>query len=136
MKKTSQIYKFIEANRSLDKLMSQNLEYPIKIAYNIVKSKKELDEAIDYVMERFGIVCGNNVDFENISDEQNIILNGILSQEIEIDLPDILFQTMNPQPSLPPQQEYAFAVERTSLPHLGQEPNDSFSGAVNALFSA
>ena len=89
MKKTSQIYKFIEANRSLDRLISQNLEYPIKTAYNMVKSKKELDEAIDYVMERFGIVCGNNVDFENISDEQNVILNGILSQEIEIDLPDI-----------------------------------------------
>lgn len=89
MKRTAQIYKFIEANRSLDKLNEQNLEYPIKVAYNLIKARNELNNAIDYVMERFGIVCGNNVDFDNISDEHNKILNSILSQEIEIDLPDI-----------------------------------------------
>lgn len=89
MTQKSQIYKFIEANRSLDKLIAQNLEYPIKTAYNLVKAKKELDSAIEYVMERFGMVCGNDVDFDNISEEQNMILNGILSQEIEVELPEI-----------------------------------------------
>jgi hypothetical protein len=86
---TAQIYRIIEANRSLDKLISQDLEYPIRTAYNLIKIKRELDNSIDYVMERFGIVCGNKVDFENISDEQNVILNSILSQVIEIELPEI-----------------------------------------------
>ena len=89
MVKTSQVYKFIQSNRSMDKLISQDLEYPIKTAYNLVTAKKKLDDAIDYVMERFSIVCGEKVDFENISDEQNVILNGILSQEIDIELPEI-----------------------------------------------
>lgn len=85
----SEVYKFIEANRSLDKLISQNLEYPIKTAYNLIKAKNELDGAIDYVMERFGVICGDNIDFNNISNEHNTILNTLLSQEIEIDLPEI-----------------------------------------------
>lgn len=89
MTRTSQVYRFIEANHSLDRLITQNLEYPVKIAYNLIKTKKELDNAIDYVMERFSIVCGDNVDFENISDEQSMILNGILSQEIDVELPEI-----------------------------------------------
>lgn len=89
MTRTSQVYRFIEANHSLDKLITQNLEYPVKIAYNLIKAKKELDNAIDYVMERFSIVCGDSVDFENISDEQSMILNGILSQEIDVELPEI-----------------------------------------------
>lgn len=89
MIRTSQIYKFIQANRSMDKLISQDLEYPVKTAYNLVTTKKNLDNAIDYVMERFSIVCGEKVDFENISEEQNAILNGILSQEIDIEIPEI-----------------------------------------------
>lgn len=89
MTQTSQIYRFIEANQSLDKLISQNLEYPVKVAYNLIKAKKELDSAIDYVIERFRVICGDKVDFENITDEQSIILDSILSQEIDIELPEI-----------------------------------------------
>ena len=84
-----QIYKFIEANRSLEKLVSQNNEYPIKTAYKLIITKKLLDEAIDYVMSRFTDVCGGNVDFENLTDSQNAVLNEILSQDMEIELPDI-----------------------------------------------
>lgn len=89
MVKTGQIYKFIEANRSLDKLITQDLEYSIKTAYNLIKTKNEIGKSVDYIMERFSLVCGNNVNFENLTDEQQTILNGILSQDIEIDIPEI-----------------------------------------------
>lgn len=86
---TSTVCKIIEANRSLEKLISQNNEYPIKTSYNLIKVKKVLDEAINYVMERLAVICGNDVNFENATDEQKMILNSILLQEIDVEIPEI-----------------------------------------------
>ena len=92
MKVNGEVYRFIEANRSLDKICSQDNEYPIRSAYKLIKAKKELDDAIEYVMQRFSNVCGEAVDFENLNNEQNVILNSILSQEIEIELPELTIE--------------------------------------------
>lgn len=89
MTQVAEVYRFIECNRSLEKLILQNLSYPIRTAYSLIRAKRSLDEAIEYVMERLGLICGGDVDFENLTDEQNIVLNTLLSQEIEVDLPDI-----------------------------------------------
>ena len=89
MKVTSEIYKLIGANRSLEKLLKQDLNYPIRTAYKLVQMKKTLDETIEYVLDRLTLVYGDNIDFNNISDEKNLLINSILGQTIEIEIPDI-----------------------------------------------
>lgn len=89
MKISAEIYKFIRANHSLEKLLEQDINYPIKTAYNLIRTKDKLDDAIDYVMKRLSSVCGDDIDFEDLSNKDNSILNTILNQEIEIELPDI-----------------------------------------------
>lgn len=89
MTKTFEIYKLIEASRSLDKLIQQDLNYNIQVSYNLIKTKREIETAIDYVMERFAMLCGQDVDFDNLDEGQKNMLNALLSQSVDIEIPNI-----------------------------------------------
>lgn len=87
MVRSLEIYKLIIVNKALDKLIEQDLNYPINIAYKLSKSKIEIDKAVEYIMERINIVCGDNIDFTNLPN--NRVLRAIFSQTVDVDLPDL-----------------------------------------------
>lgn len=89
MLKVAAVYRFIECNRSLEKLMGQDLKYDIKTSYKLVRTKREIDEVVDYVMGRFSMLCDGDVDVENMTDNQRVIMNSLLYQPVEIDIPEI-----------------------------------------------
>lgn len=92
IEKEAEVYKFMECNKSMELLIEQDLKYPIKTAYNINRVKKTLDVAMDYVMKRFGELCGGNVDFSNLTEEQSQILNVLMGQTIKLEYPKVLMR--------------------------------------------
>lgn len=75
---------FIKANESLDNLYNQRIIYPINTAYKLAQLRNNVNKAFGFILERLYMVLGEDVDFSNMNEEQQIIYDTIASSEIEV----------------------------------------------------
>ena len=68
----------------IEKLKEQGLKYPVSTAYKLHKLYDELCEMETFIIDRYTQIFGTNVDFENLTDEQQEVYAAILGSDIEI----------------------------------------------------
>lgn len=78
------IYQIVKINRSLEKLLNQQLEYSIRVAYKIFKLQKSLEEIEHYAFERFSLLYPK-ANLNNLSGDEQIVYETILSSIVEVD---------------------------------------------------
>ena len=80
------IYQIMLANTVIHNLFNQQINYPINIAYNILKLKKELDEIEELMLERWNILFGKNYNVEKFTEDEIILYNTTLETLVDIDI--------------------------------------------------
>lgn len=78
------IYEVFKINRVLEKLVNQQLEYPINIGYKLSKFKQNLDEIEAYAFERFMLIFPQ-ADISNLNENESSVYEAILTSNVEID---------------------------------------------------
>lgn len=78
------IYEVFKINRVLEKLINQQLDYQINVAYKLSKLKQQLDEIESYAFERFMLMFPQ-ADIGNLNENESEVYKAILSSNVEID---------------------------------------------------
>lgn len=93
MKKIIKAEDLLRVQDALDKLYSQHTEFNINTAIKLSKLKKEIDSMCKYIVDRMCETIPNIIYSEQqLTDNEQLIYNLILSSEIEVDNNDL---TMN-----------------------------------------
>lgn len=77
-------------SEALDKLIAQQLEYNVNIAYKIYCMIYRINDATTYILSRLRLVLGDDVKLNSLPPEKQELYNAIMNSEIEIDgLPEL-----------------------------------------------
>lgn len=83
--KQKNIYEIIKCNNIIYKLIEQQINYPVNIAYKLCKLKKELDEIELLMDERWILLFGKDYNIEDFTEDEIILYNTTLSAIMDID---------------------------------------------------
>ena len=82
--KRLKIYEIFNCNKTLNKMFEQQNTFPISIGFKLFKIMKRFDEVEEYVFKRMGMTF-EDFKFEQMTLEENIFYNTVLSSEIELE---------------------------------------------------
>lgn len=88
MQKTISISYGFNLSKTIDKIIAQQINLPANIAFALYKLYKQLTEMEEFVFQRLNMICGENVDFNNMTENQKILYSSVFDSEITIDLED------------------------------------------------
>lgn len=83
--KQKSIYEIIKCNNVIYKLIEQQINYTVNIAYKLYRLKKELDEIELLMNERWVLLFGENYNTEDFTEEEIVLYNTTLSAIMDID---------------------------------------------------
>ena len=86
MQKTISISYGFNLNKTIDKIIKQQVDIPANIAFALYKLHKQLTEMEEFVFQRLSMVCGDNIDFNNMTENQKILYFSVFDSEINIEL--------------------------------------------------
>lgn len=90
--KSRSIYNIMLCNNVIYKLIQQQINYTVNIAYKIFKLKKELDEIEQLMLERWECIFGKEYDINQFTDEEIKTYNMTLNVEIDVDCYDLTIE--------------------------------------------
>lgn len=77
-------------SEALDKLIAQQLEYNVNVAYKIYSMICRINDATTYILSRLRLVLGDEVRLNKLPPEKQELYNAIMNSEIEVDgLPEL-----------------------------------------------
>ena len=88
------IFQILECNKTLYKMLEQRTVFPISVGLKIHRIMKSFNEIEEYIFETMNMTFGN-FDWENMTNEQIMFYNNLISQEIEVEyekIPTSLFE--------------------------------------------
>ena len=88
MQKTISISYGFNLNKTIDKIIKQQVDIPANIAFALYKLHRQLTEMEKFVFQRLSMVCGDNIDFNNMTENQKILYSSVFDSEINIELED------------------------------------------------
>lgn len=88
MQKTISISYGFNIGKTIDKIIAQQINLPANIAFALYKLYKQLIEMEEFVFQRLNMICGENVDFNNMTENQKILYSSVFDSEITIDVED------------------------------------------------
>ena len=84
------VYEIFNISEVLDKLIAQQLEYNVNIAYKIYQISLKLNEAQSYVLSRLHMVLGDDANLTELNPQQKILYDAVIQSEVDIeDLPEL-----------------------------------------------
>lgn len=84
------VYEIFNISEVLDKLIAQQLEYNVNIAYKIYQISLKLNAAQSYVLSRLHMVLGDDANLTELHPQQKILYDAIMNSEIEVEgLPEL-----------------------------------------------
>lgn len=86
---TRRIYDIMTCNNVLSKLIEQQINFSINVAYKLYKLKKELDEIEQLMFQRWELLFGENFDANTFTQEEITAYNLTLEAEADIDIYDL-----------------------------------------------
>ena len=86
---TRRIYDVMTCNNVLTKLVEQQINFSINIAYKLHKLKNELDEIEQLIFQRWELLFGENFDTDTFTQEEITAYNLTLEAEVNIDIYDL-----------------------------------------------
>ena len=86
---TRRIYDVMTCNNVLTKLVEQQINFSINIAYKLHKLKNELDEIEQLIFQRWELLFGENFDADTFTQEEITAYNLTLEAEVNIDIYDL-----------------------------------------------
>ena len=89
MRITRKIYDVMTCNNVLTKLVEQQIDFSINIAYKLHKLKNELDEIEQMIFQRWELLFGENFDADTFTQEEITAYNLTLEAEVNIDIYDL-----------------------------------------------
>ena len=78
MQKTISISYGFNLNKTIDKIIKQQVDIPANIAFALYKLHRQLTEMEEFVFQRLSMVCGDNIDFNNMTENQKILYSSVL----------------------------------------------------------
>lgn len=81
---TRKVFDIIKANAALERLIAQQIEYPINVAYKIYCLKKNIDDIERYVYDRMALLFGADFGNKEMTEEQETIYNALMASDMEI----------------------------------------------------
>lgn len=82
---TVKVYELYRISDSLNKLLSQDIEYPVKIAYKLYKMNEDINDRTRYVYERLSnIIDSDNMSKNCLSESERIVYDATMNSEIEL----------------------------------------------------
>ncbi len=88
MQKTISISYGFNLSKTIDKVIAQQINLPANIAFALYKLYKQLIEMEEFVFQRLNMICGENVNFNNMTENQKILYSSVFDSEITIDVED------------------------------------------------
>ena len=88
MQKTISISYGFNLNKTIDKIIKQQVDIPANIAFALYKLHRQLTEMEEFVLQRLSMVCGDDIDFNNMTENQKILYSSVFDSEINIELED------------------------------------------------
>lgn len=82
------IAQVLSCNRTLFKILEQRNTLPASVGFKLYRIMKMFDEVEEYVFDTMDITF-ENFDFTNMTEEQKLFYNNIISSEIELDFDKI-----------------------------------------------
>lgn len=86
---TRRIYDVMTCNNVLTKLVEQQINFSINIAYKLHKLKNELDEIEQLIFQRWELLFGENFNVDTFTQEEITAYNLTLEAEVNIDIYDL-----------------------------------------------
>lgn len=86
---TVKLYEALAALPAIEKLVGQQVEYPVRIAYRIYKLREELSGIETFLFRRIEALFGGNVDFTCLTEKQREAYQAILNSDIDLDDCDV-----------------------------------------------
>ena len=83
--KQRSVYDIIKSNNVIYKLIEQQINYTVNVAYKLYKLKKELDEIELLMNERWVTLFGEDYNTDNFTQEEVILYNATLMAVMDID---------------------------------------------------
>lgn len=78
------IYEALNVLPIIEKLIQQELEYPISTAYKLHKLQEEIEEIETLLFNRFELLFGKQIDFTKLDDKQKTIYQTVMNSDIDI----------------------------------------------------
>lgn len=88
MQKTISISYGFNLNKTIDKIIKQQVDIPANIAFALYKLHRQLTEMEEFVFQRLSMVCGDDIDFNNMTENQKILYSSVFDSQINIELED------------------------------------------------
>ena len=88
MQKTISISYGFNLSKIIDKIIAQQINLPANVAFALYKLYKQLIEMEEFVFQRLNMICGESVDFNNMTENQKILYASVFDSEITIDVED------------------------------------------------
>ena len=88
MQKTISISYGFNLSKTIDKIIRQQIDIPANVAFALYKLYKQLTEMEEFVFQRLNMVCGKDVDFNNMTESQKILYSSVFESKITLDIED------------------------------------------------
>lgn len=86
-------YNLFVISEVVDKLVAQQLEYSVGVAYKIYLLSNKLNDTQKYVLSRLHAVFGDDFRIDNLTPQQEEIYGAVMDSDIElVDLPDLTIE--------------------------------------------
>ena len=87
------VYEIFNISEVLDKLIAQQLEYNVNIAYKIYQISQKLNEVQYYILSRLHMVLGDDANLTELQPQQKILYDAVIQSEVDIeDLPELTIE--------------------------------------------
>lgn len=87
------VYEIFNISEVLDKLIAQQLEYNVNIAYKIYQISQKLNEVQSYILSRLHMVLGDDANLTELQPQQKILYDAVIQSEVDIeDLPELTIE--------------------------------------------
>lgn len=86
---TVKLYKVLRLLPVIEKLLGQQIEYPVSTAYKIYKLYKEITDIENITFDRMRMLFGEDIDFTKLTESQKSVYQALLDSDMDIDDIDI-----------------------------------------------
>lgn len=83
---TIKMYQAFQLGNVLDKLISQQLAYPLSVAYRLYKVLNNVNQAEDFALKRIEMVMGHEISFEDMNENEKKLYAMVMDSDIDIEL--------------------------------------------------
>lgn len=82
---TVKVHELYRISDSLNKLLSQDIEYPVRIAYKLYKMNEDINDRTRYVYERLAnFIDSGNMSKNSLTECEKVMYNATMNSDIEL----------------------------------------------------